>query len=57
MNLEERLRRLEFVHRTAGLTSWVWDIAADDVQWFGDPETLLELAPGSQTQLVNPAVR
>jgi diguanylate cyclase (GGDEF)-like protein len=47
MNLEERLRRLEFVHRTAGLTSWVWDIAADDVQWFGDPETLLEIEPGS----------
>jgi diguanylate cyclase (GGDEF)-like protein len=45
--IEERLQQLEFVHRTAGLTSWVWDIERDTVAWFGDPEALLELAPGS----------
>jgi diguanylate cyclase (GGDEF)-like protein len=47
MNLEERLRRLEFVHRTARLTSWVWDIETDSVNWFGEPEALLELQPGT----------
>jgi hypothetical protein len=25
----------------------VWDIIADDVQWFGDPDALLELEQGS----------
>src|SRR6185312_14350135 len=47
MNLVERLDQLEFVHRTAGITSWVWDVAEDRVQWFGEPEALLGLAPGS----------
>jgi PAS domain S-box-containing protein len=43
----ERLDQLEFVHRTAGVTSWVWDVREDRVQWFGEPEALLGLAPGS----------
>ena len=47
MNLEQHLRRLEFVHRTARLTSWVWDIESDAVHWFGEPEALLDLDPGS----------
>lgn len=47
MNLVERLDQLEFVHRTAGITSWVWDVAEDRVQWFGEPESLFGLAPGS----------
>jgi diguanylate cyclase (GGDEF)-like protein/PAS domain S-box-containing protein len=46
MNLEQRLRRLEFVHRTARLTSWVWDIESDAVHWFGEPEALLGLPEG-----------
>jgi diguanylate cyclase (GGDEF)-like protein len=46
---EERLQQLEFVHRTAGLTSWVWDIEHNTVAWFGDPEALLELKQGSFT--------
>jgi PAS domain S-box-containing protein len=47
MNPLDRLDQLEFVHRTAGVTSWVWDVSEDRVQWFGEPEALLGLAPGS----------
>lgn len=47
MNLVERLDQLEFVHRTAGITSWVWDVEEDRVQWFGEPDALFGLAPGS----------
>jgi PAS domain S-box-containing protein len=47
MNLLERLDQLEFVHRTASLTSWVWDVHNDRVQWFGEPEGLFGLEPGS----------
>ena len=47
MNPLDRLDQLEFVHRTAGVTSWVWDVSEDRVQWFGEPESLLGLAPGS----------
>ncbi|MGE5639253.1 MAG: sensor histidine kinase [Clostridia bacterium] len=42
----EPLEQLEFVHRTAGLTSWIWEVRADRVQWFGDPDALLGLPPG-----------
>ncbi len=42
----EPLEQLEFVHRTAGLTSWIWEVASDRVQWFGDPDALLGLPPG-----------
>ena len=44
---EERLEQLEFVHRTAQITSWVWEIGTDRVQWFGEPDLLLGLAPGT----------
>jgi len=47
MNLEQRLRKLEFVHRTARLTSWVWDVENDTVHWFGEPEALLCFAHGT----------
>jgi diguanylate cyclase (GGDEF)-like protein len=47
MNLEQRVRQLEFVHRTARLTSWVWDIVNDVVQWYGEPEELLDVMPGA----------
>lgn len=47
MDIHKRLEQLEFVHRTADVASWVWDIAADSVHWFGDPEGLLGLQPGS----------
>lgn len=43
----ERLDQLEFVHRTAGVTSWVWDVHEDRVQWYGEPETLFGLEAGS----------
>src|ERR1041384_3637277 len=42
-----RLEQLEFVHRTVDVASWVWDIRADRVQWFGDADALLGLRPGS----------
>ena len=45
--LEHRLDQLEFVHRTAGVVSWVWDIRADRTEWFGDLGLLLGLAPGT----------
>jgi PAS domain S-box-containing protein len=44
-----RLEEFEFVHRTADVASWVWDIRADRVQWFGDADRLLGLRPGSHT--------
>jgi PAS domain S-box-containing protein len=47
MDIEKRLEQLEFVHRTANVASWVWDLRADAVQWFGDPEGLLGLERGS----------
>lgn len=37
----EALAHLQFVHRAMALTSWVWDIAGDRVQWFGEPHRLL----------------
>lgn len=43
----DRLSQLEFVHRTADLTSWVWEIGSDEIQWFGEPDRLLGLAPGA----------
>ena len=49
MDIHKRLEQLEFVHRTADVASWVWDIAGDSVQWFGDPEGLLGLEPGSHS--------
>lgn len=47
MNVLERLEQLEFVHRTAGVTSWVWDVRSDRVQWFGQPENLLGMESGT----------
>ena len=47
MDIQKRLEQLEFVHRTADVASWVWDIPGDSVQWFGDPEALLGLEPGT----------
>lgn len=44
-----RLEQFEFVHRTADVASWVWDIRADKVQWYGDADGLLGLRPGSYT--------
>jgi PAS domain S-box-containing protein len=49
MDIQKRLEQLEFVHRTADVASWVWDIAGDSVQWFGDAEGLLGLKPGSHS--------
>ena len=33
MDIQKRLDQLEFVHRTADVASWVWDIAGDSVQF------------------------
>ncbi len=44
--LEHRLGQLQFVHRAARIASWVWDVAAGSVEWFGDIDALLGLAPG-----------
>ncbi|HEY6240116.1 MAG TPA: EAL domain-containing protein [Burkholderiales bacterium] len=44
--LQLRLNQLEFVHRSASIVSWVWDLSADRVEWFGDIDKLLGLAPG-----------
>lgn len=42
--LNARVGQLEFVHQSAGLVSWVWDVAADRMEWFGDREALMGLA-------------
>jgi PAS domain S-box-containing protein len=44
---EERLSQLELVHRTAHVTSWVWNIAGNRTRWFGDPDALLGLPLGT----------
>jgi PAS domain S-box-containing protein len=46
--LNARVEQLEFVHRSAGLVSWVWDVAANRVEWVGDREALMGL-PAGQT--------
>jgi PAS domain S-box-containing protein len=45
--LERRSAQLEFVHDAAGVVSWVWDIAADRFEWFGDRDAPLGLPPGT----------
>ena len=45
--LKGRVGQLEFVHRSANLVSWVWDLASSNVEWFGDRDELLGLPAGS----------
>jgi PAS domain S-box-containing protein len=44
--LNARVGQLEFVHRSAGLVSWVWDVAADRVEWVGNREALMGVPAG-----------
>jgi PAS domain S-box-containing protein len=44
--LNARVEQLEFVHRSAGLVSWVWDVVADRVEWVGDREALMGVPAG-----------
>lgn len=44
--VHESAGQLEFVHRTAGLTSWIWEVSPDRVTWYGDVDALLGLPAG-----------
>lgn len=46
-SLERRIGQLEFVHDAAGVVSWVWDIASDHIEWFGDRDAMLGLRQGA----------
>ena len=47
LELRERSEQFELAQEALGIVTWIWDIAADRVQWYGDASRLLGLEPGS----------
>lgn len=47
LDLRERSEQFELAQEALGIVTWIWDIPADRVQWYGDASRLLGLAPGS----------
>jgi len=47
LELRERSEQLELAQEALGIVTWIWDIPADRVQWYGDVTRMLGLAPGS----------
>lgn len=45
LDFRQRAEQLSLAHDTLGIVSWVWDIASNRVQWFGDVSPLLGLPP------------
>ncbi len=43
----ERREQLDPAHREAGVTSWIWDVTLGRMEWFGNPDALLGIAPGA----------
>jgi len=46
VELRERSEQLELAQEALGIVTWIWDIPADRVQWYGDVTRMLGLAPG-----------
>ncbi|HEX5093847.1 MAG TPA: PAS domain-containing protein, partial [Burkholderiales bacterium] len=44
--LRERSEQFELAQEALGIVTWIWDIPADHVQWYGDASRLLGLAAG-----------
>ena len=47
LELRQKAEQLSLAQDTVGIVTWLWDIANDRMQWFGDIAPLLGLAPGT----------
>lgn len=49
LDLARKVEHLSIAHEAVGIVTWVWDIARDRIEWYGDVSPLLGMQPGTFT--------